>query len=152
MPTGLTFGPDLPPPPKFKNAKRKRKMMVKSRSEGERDRKRGRAERMRKKEERLRMRAQRKEEEKLRKVERGEPVVTKVKAKSALKSNHGAEQVDATIIKLLGKSQKSHKMMAPKREEKKVEEVTAPKWRNGMREERNERKTSATDREDGEED
>ena len=146
MPTGLTFGPDLPPPPKFKKTKGKRKMMVKSRSEGERDRKRARAERMRKREERLLMRAQRREEEKLRRAERGEPVVTKVKAKRAFTSHHGAEQVDATILKLLGRSQRSHKKMAPKSKVKKVEEVAAPTWRHGMREQRNEKKTSATEK------
>ena len=72
----------------------------------------------------------------------GEPVEAKVKAKRHAKrdakTHHGTEQVDATIIKLLGRSHKSHKRMAPKSKDKKVKEVAGPKWRHGMREERNE--------------
>ena len=156
MPRGLLFGPDLPAgpdrpdlPPKFKKTKRKTKRNVMwskglgkvTWSKGEM-RSRKREERKQKREERLLMRAQRREEEKQRKAEMGEPVEAKVKAKRHAKrdakTHHGTEQVDATIIKLLGRSHKSHKRMAPKSKDKKVEEVAGPKWRHGMREERNE--------------
>ena len=154
MPRGLLFGPDLPAgpdrpdlPPKFKKTKRKTKRNVMwskglgkvTWSKGEM-RSRKREERKQKREERLLMRAQRREEEKQRKAEMGEPVEAKVKAKRDAKSHHGTEQVDATIIKLLGRSHKSHKKVAvkSKSKDKKVEEVAAPKWRHGMREERNE--------------
>ena len=149
MPRGLLFGPDLPAgpdrldlPPMFKKTKRKTKGKVKSRSKGESRSKVQRAkkgeERKKKREEWLLMRAQRRVEEKQRKAEMGEPVVKKVKAKRDPKSHHGTEQVDATIIKLLGRSHKSHKKMAPKSKDKKVEDVAGPKWRHGMREERHE--------------
>ena len=129
------FGPDLPAgkdrpdlPPKFKKTKRKMKRTVKSRSPGESRSKVQRArkgeERKKKREEWLLMRAQRREEEKQRKAEMGEPLVEKVKAKRDAKSHHGTEQVDATIIKLLGRSHKSHKKMAPKSRDRKVEDVT----------------------------
>ena len=159
MPKGLLFGPDLRRldrpdlPPKFKKTKKKTKRKVTSRSKGEsrskvqRDRKR--EERKKKREDRL----QRREEEKQRQAEIGEPVVTKVKAKRVFKSNHGAEQVDATILKLLGKTQKSKKV-GPRRRVAKPE-VAVPKWRHGMREERHEsrsvkakspKKTSVTEK------
>ena len=146
MPKGLLFGPDLRRsdrpdlPPKFKKTK-KTKRKVTSRSKGEsrskvqRDRKR--VERKKKREDRLLMRAKRREEEQQRKAVIGEPVVTKVANRDA-KSHHGTEQVDATIVKLLGRSHKSQKRMAPKSKDKKVEEVAGPKWRHGMREERHE--------------
>ena len=53
------------------------------------------------------------------------------------KSNHGSEKVDATILKVLGRS---HKRMVPERKDKKVPkgEVAGPIWRHGMREERHE--------------
>ena len=141
------FGPDLRRldrldlPPKFKKTKKKTKRKVTSRSKGEsrskvqRDRKR--VERKKKREDRLLMRAKRREEEQQRNAVIGEPVVTKVANRDA-KSHHGTEQVDATIVKLLGRSHKSQKRMAPKSKDKKVEEVAGPKWRHGMREERNE--------------
>ena len=149
MPRGLLFGPDLPAgkdrpdlPPKFKKTKRKMKRTVKSRSPGESRSKVQRARKgedgKKKREERLLIRAHRREEEKQRKADMGEPVVTKVKAKRDAKSHHGTEQVDATIIKLLGRSHKSHKKVAVKSKEKKVEEVAGPIWRHGMREERHE--------------
>ena len=146
MPKGLLFGPDLRRqdrpdlPPKFKKTKGKMKRKVTSRSKGEsrskvqRDRKR--EERKRKREDRQVMRAQRRKEETQRKAERGEPIVTKVKAKRDFKSNRGEEQVDATILKLLGKTQKSKKV-GPRRRVAKPE-VAVPKWRHGMREERHE--------------
>ena len=146
MPKGLLFGPDLRRqdrpdlPPKFKKTKGKMKRKVTSRSKGEsrskvqRDRKR--EERKRKREDRQVMRAQRRKEETQRKAERGEPIVTKVKAKRDFKSNRGEEQVDATILKLLGKTQKSKKV-GPRRRVAKPE-VVGPKWRHGMREERHE--------------
>ena len=140
------FGPDLRRqdrsdlPPKFKKTKGKMKRKVTSRSKGEsrskvqRDRKR--EERKRKREDRQVMRAQRRKEETQRKAERGEPIVTKVKAKRDFKSNRGEEHVDATILKLLGKTQKSKKV-GPRRRVAKPE-VAVPKWRHGMREERHE--------------
>ena len=146
MPKGLLFGPDLRRqdrpdlPPKFKKTKGKMKRKVTSRSKGEsrskvqRDRKR--EERKRKREDRQVMRAQRRKEETQRKAERGEPIVTKVKAKRDFKSNRGEEHVDATILKLLGKTQKSKKV-GPRRRVAKPE-VAVPKWRHGMREERHE--------------
>ena len=140
------FGPDLRRqdrsdlPPKFKKTKGKMKRKVTSRSKGEsrskvqRDRKR--EERKRKREDRQVMRAQRRKEETQRKAERGEPIVTKVKAKRDFKSNRGEEHVDATILKLLGKTQKSKKV-GPRRRVAKPE-VAVPQWRHGMREERHE--------------
>ena len=145
MPKGLLFGPDLRRsdrpdlPPKFKKTK-KTKRKVTSRSKGEsrskvqRDRKR--EERKEKREERLKDKAQRREEEKKRRAETGERFEIKVKAKRDFKSNHGAEHVDATILKLLGKTQKSKKV-GPRRRVAKPE-VAVPKWRHGMREERHE--------------
>ena len=150
MPKGLLFGPDLRRsdrqdlPPKFKKTK-KTKRKVTSRSKGEsrskvqRDRKR--EERKKKREDRLLMRAQRRKEEKQRQAEIGEPAVTKVKVKKDFKSNHGAEHVDATILKVLGRSHKTQKKMAPKSKDKKVKEVAASKWRPGMTEERHERRS-----------
>ena len=163
MPKGLLFGPDLRRqdrpdlPPKFKKTKGKMKRKVTSRSKGEsrskvqRDRKR--EERKRKREDRQVMRAQRRKEETQRKAERGEPIVTKVKAKRDFKSNRGEEHVDATILKLLGKTQKSKKV-GPRRRVAKPE-VVGPKWRHGMREEKHEsrsvkakheKKTSVTEK------
>ena len=147
MPRGLLFGPDLPAgkdrpdlPPKFKKTKRKTKRKATSRSKGEARSKVQRAkkgeERKKKREEWLLMRAQRREE-KQRKAE-DEPVVKKVKAKRDPKSHHGTEQVDVTIIKLLGKSHKTPKKLAVKSKGEKVEEVAGPKWRHGMREARHE--------------
>ena len=149
MPRGLLFGPDLPAgkdrpdlPPKFKKTKRKTKRKATSRSKGEARSKVQRArkgeERKKKREEWLLMRAQRREEEKQRKADMGEPVVTKVKAKRDAKSHHGTEQVDTTIIKILGRSHKTHKKLAVKSKGEKVEEVAGPKWRHGMREEKHE--------------
>ena len=106
----------------------------------ERKKKREDLSRKKKREDLLKTRKQRREE-KQRKKEAGEPLVTKKKAKRDLKSHHGAEKVDATILKLLGKSHKSCKKVGPlksKKSDMKVEEVAAPKWRNGMREERRE--------------
>ena len=130
------------PPVKFKEMKAKRQK-VKSRSEAERVRKANRAARQVRKEARLQMRADKREEEKQRRAEMGEPEVTKAK-KCAKKNNHGTEVIDATILKVLGKSQKSKKVV-PKRKKKNDErpEVAGPrpKWRHGMREERQEGRT-----------
>ena len=151
MPTGLVFGPCRAPPPKFRRMKtateKKRKLWSKSGSERKRkaevpERKKKREELSRKKkmEDLLKTREQRREEEKQRKEEAGESLVAKKKAKRLLKSRHGAEQVDATILRLLGRSYKSCKKVAPKSKnsDRKVQEVTAAKWRHGMREERRE--------------
>ena len=157
MPTGLVFGPCRAPPPKFRRRKtatrkpwywsqteKKRKLWSKSGSERKRkaevpERKKKREELSRKKkmEDLLKTRAQRREEKQQRKVETSKHLV----AKRDTKSHHGGEQVDATILKVLGRSYKSCKRVAPKMIKKsdlQVEEVAAPKWRPGMREERRE--------------
>ena len=116
-------------------SERKRKAELPSRKKKRED-----LSRKKKREDLLKTLKQRREE-KQRKKEAGEPLVTKKKAKRDLKSHHGAEKVDATILKLLGKSHKSCKKVGPlksKKSDMKVEEVAAPKWRNGMREERRE--------------
>ena len=160
MPTGLVFGPSRAPPPKFRRMKtatrkpwywsqteKKRKLWSKSGSERqrkaelpERKKKREDLSRKKKREDLLKTRKQRREEEKQRKEEAGEPLVTKVKAKRELKSHQGAEQVDATILRLLRRSHKSCKKVTSKskKSDLKIEELAAPKWRHGMREERRE--------------
>ena len=136
MPPGLTFGPDLPPL-KSKRMKAKGKK-VKSTAESERTRKSQRPERQRRKAERLQRRAVRREEEKQLRAENGEPPVTKAK-KCVRKSNHGTENVDATILKVLGRASKCRKVAPKSRVEKvKTPEVAGPRWRHGMREERHE--------------
>ena len=112
---------------KFKEVKAKKKK-VKSRAEAERERKDKRPERQKKREEWLQRRAKRREEKKLCNTE---PEVIKAK-RPTRKSNHGTEQIDSTILKLLRKSQKSKKVTAKSR---------AEKWRHGMREERHEGRT-----------
>ena len=115
----------------WSQTEKKRKVWSKSGSERERkaelpERKKKREDlsRKKKREDLLKTRKQRREE-KQRKKEAGEPLVTKKKAKRDLKSHHGAEKVDATILKLLGKSHKSCKKVAPKSKnsDRKVEEV-----------------------------
>ena len=160
MPTGLVFGPCRAPPPKFRRMKtatrkpwywsqteKKRKLWSKSGSERqrkaelpERKKKREDLSRKKKKEDQSKSREQRREEEKKRKEDAGEPLVTKKKAKN-LKSHHGAEQVDATILRLLGRSHKSCKKVAPKtkKSDLQVEEFDTPKWIPGMRKDRLER-------------
>ena len=141
MPPGLNlmFGPDpLPLPLKLKRTKTPRKK-VKSRAEAEKMRKSQRPERQkeesRRRAEKLKRRASRREEEKKSRAERGEPEVLKSK-KSTRKSSHGTEEVDAIILKVLGRSQKTKKV-APKPKAEKVE-VAGTKWRHGMREEKHE--------------
>ena len=166
MPPGLVFGPCSAAPPRSKRTKtekrkawywsqseQKRKVLSKAGSERqrkaklpERKKKREDLSRKKKREDLLKTRKERREEEKQRKKDAGEPLVTKKNAKN-LKSHHGAEQVDATILRLLGRSHKSCKKVAPKikkmapkskNSDRKVEEVAGPKWRHGMREERRE--------------
>ena len=140
VPPGLSFGPDLPPL-KLKVTKSKRKK-VKSRAEAERARKSARKERRERRAARLQRRAARKEEEKQRRAESGEPQVTKIRIKRDLKSHHGTESVDITILKLLGKSHKSKKV-AGKGKTNEVEKnmvgtqqgQEGAKWKPGMREE-----------------
>jgi hypothetical protein len=155
------FGPSSAPPPKFKRTKtvakrktwcwseseQKRKVWSKAGSERqrkaelpERKKKRDDLSRKKKREDLLKTPEQRREEEKQRKEEARELVVRKKKAKRGLKSRLGAEQVDATILRLLGRSHKSCKKVAPKskKSDRKVVEVAAAKWRHGMREERRE--------------
>ena len=135
-PPGLSFGPNLPSP-KFKEVKAKRRK-VKSRAVAEKERKNKRPERQKEREEWLQRRAKRREEEKLK---RGEPEVTKAK-RCTRKSNHGTEKVDSIILKFLGKSQKSRKVVS-KTKAKMVQSsvVPGPTWRHGMREERHEGRT-----------
>ena len=124
-----------PSPVKFKEVKAKRQK-VKSRAEAERVRKSKRAARKVTREARLERRADKREEEKQRRAEKGEPEVTKTRTKRDPKSHHGTESVDITILKLLGKSQKSKKVAGKGKasgvEKKKVE---TQKWKPGMREE-----------------
>ena len=138
MPPGLNlmFGPDpLPLPLKFKRTKTLRKK-VKSRTKAERTRVKD--ERQKRRAERLERRASRRAEEKKGRAERGEPEVSKPK-RSVRKSSHGTEEVDAIILKVLGRSQKSKKVASKfKNRMVKKEEVAGPTWRHGMQEERHE--------------
>ena len=144
MPTGLLFGPDFPAgpnrldlPPKFKKTKAKTKRKVKSRSKGESrsklQRERKREDKKKRWEEKLQRREERREK---RRVEQGETGVRKAK-RSVRKQNHCYERVDATIMKVLGRSLKK---TAPKSKDKNVnkEVVGGPKWKHGMREEMHE--------------
>ena len=135
-PPGLSFVPNLPSP-KFKEVKAKRRK-VKSRAVAEKERKNKRPERQKEREAWLQRRAKRREEEKLK---RGEPEATKAK-RCTRKSNHGTEKVDSIILKFLGKSQKSRKVVS-KTKAKMVQSsvVPGPTWRHGMREERHECRT-----------
>ena len=111
-------------------------MKVKSRALAERERKSAREARQKRREAMLERRKARREEEKLRRAENGELPV--VKAKRRVKNNnHGMEQVDAIILKVLGRSLKARKV-ASKSSAKMVgrPEVAGPKWRHGMREEK----------------
>ena len=143
MPPGLNlmFGPD-PQPPKVKVMKlkkmRTRRKKVKSRSE----RKAIKQERQKRKEEKKQRRAARREEEKEHSEEEGGLKVAKFKAKRDPKSNHGTEQVDKIILKLLGKSHKSRRVAGKGQkkadEKQKVvtqEETVGSKCKPGMREE-----------------
>ena len=132
----FSAGNDLPPV-KFKRRKELRKK-VKTRAEAERMRKSKRLERQMRREARLQKRADQREEEKQRRADNGEPPVTKSK-KCARTNNYGTEEVDAIILKVLGRSQKSRKVESKSRV-KRVEkpEMAQPKWRHGMREERHE--------------
>ena len=132
-PPGLPFGPNLPSP-KFKEVKAKRKK-VKSRAVAEKERKNKRPERQKEREAWLQRRAKRRAEEKKSRAERGEPEEKKAK-KGARKSNLGTEQIDATILKVLGRSRKTKKVASKPKAEK--VEVVGPKWRHGMREEKHE--------------
>ena len=132
-PPGLSFVPNLPSP-KFKEVKAKRRK-VKSRAVAEKERKNKRPERQKEREKWLQRRAKRRAEEKKSRAERGEPEEKKAK-KGARKSNHGTEQIDATILKVLGRSRKTKKVASKPKAEK--VEVVGPKWRHGMREEKHE--------------
>ena len=137
-PPGLSFasGPDFPSP-KFKEVKAKRRK-VKSRAVAEKERKNKRPERQKEREEWLQRRAKRREEEKKSRAERGEPEEKKAK-KGARKSNHGTEQIDATILKVLGRSRKTKKVASKPKAEK--VEMVAPNWKHGIREENHEVRT-----------
>ena len=116
MPPGLNlmFGPNLPRAKKNKPKRKKTKSFNgKSRKAKER-RTFERQERRRKKTERQqRIEAKgeaNRQEQKQRRSEGGETPVKKVKSKKDPKSHHGSEQVDAIILKLLGKSSKSKRV------------------------------------------
>ena len=139
------FGPyPLPLPLKLKRTKTPRKK-VKSRAKAEKTRVSKRPEKQkeesRRRAERLLRRANKREEEKKSRAERGEPEVLKAK-KSTRKSSHGTEEVDAIILKVLGRSHNSKKAESKSKGKKaKKEKVAEPKWRHGMREERHEDRT-----------
>ena len=139
---GLSFAPRLPVQ-KFKTPWARKKKEVKSKAEAERDRKSNQPERQWKRDERLKRRAERREEEKQLRAERGEPPVVKAKSKRDAKSHHGAEQVDAIILKLLGKSIKSQKVTRKGKQsvvgKKKVDAQQETQWKPGMRPEGGER-------------
>ena len=137
MPPGLKFGPALLLP-RFKVVKKPRKKVT-SRAKAERTRQNQRedrqAERQRRRDEKLSRRKARREEKKLSRAERGEPEVMKAK-KSTRKSSHGTEEVDAIILKVLGRSRKTKKAASMPKAGK--VEMVGPKWRHGMREEKHE--------------
>ena len=142
---GLHIGPHFPErQSKFKEAKAKRKKM-KSRAKAEKERKKKRPERQKRKADKVKRRAQKKEEERLKRAERGEPEVIKVK-KSATNSHHGTEQIDSTILKLLRKSHRSKKEVPHKKEKKVGRPEVASQWR-GVREERHEARQEKKQRE-----
>ena len=131
---------------KFKEVKAKKKK-VKSRAEAERERKDKRPERQKKREDWLQRRAKRREEEKKSRAERGEPEGKKAK-RSVRKSSHGTEEVDATILKVLGKSHKSKKEGSKVKDRMVEKEVVARQtWRHGLREERHEDRTGKAQQE-----
>ena len=137
---GLEFGPHLPPL-KVKDLVRMKRKYKKSKENAEKDRAARlsqRQEKLKRRDEKLQRRAAKRQEERQRRAEGGEAEVKRAKAKNRdPKSNHGSEKVDATILKVLGRS---HKRMVPERKDKKVPkgEVAGPIWRHGMREERHE--------------
>ena len=144
MPPGLNLmcGPDSRPLGPDPHPLKLKKMKTRRKKEMERRRKPLKQERQRRREEKEQRRADRREEKKQQRAAKGEPEVSKPKAKRDPKSNHGTEQVDRIILKLLGKSHKSRKVAGkgPKKvvERKKVEaqeEKVGMKWRPGMKEE-----------------
>ena len=116
-----------------------KKKKVKSRAAAEKERKNTRKERQRERrrerDARLQRRAKRREEEKKSRAERGEPDRKKVK-RSVRRSSHGTEEVDAIILKVLGRSRKTKKAASMPKAGK--VEMVGPKWRHGMREEKHE--------------
>ena len=117
-----------------------KKTKVKSRAKAEKERKNKRPERQKERDEWLQRRAKRREEREKSRAESGEPV--KVKAKRDLRTHHGAEQVDAAILKLLGKSHRSKKAVGKGKQgvvnKKKVDTLqgtVGTGWKPGTREE-----------------
>ena len=119
-------------------------MKVKSRAKAEKERKNTREERQkerqRERKAKLQRRAKRREEREKSRAESGEPV--KVKAKRDLRTHHGAEQVDAAILKLLGKSYRSKKAVGKGKQgvvdKKKLDTMqgtVGTGWKPGTREE-----------------
>ena len=115
----------------------RKKMSVKSKAKAERDRKTSQPERQRKREQRLTRRAERREEKRQLRAESGEPPVAEAKSKRDPRSHHGAEQVDATILKVLGKSHKVKVAVKGKQSvvgKRKADTQQETKWIPGMRE------------------
>ena len=128
-----------------------KKKKVKSRAAAEKERKNTRKERQRERrrerDARLQRRAKRREEEKKSRAERGEPDRKKVK-RSVRRSSHGTEEVDATILKVLGRSHKSKKVGSKVKDRMVEKEVVARQtWRHGLREERHEDRTGKAQQE-----
>ena len=131
------FGPDLPPP-KLKELKPKQKTMSKKaierRIKKRQERRIQEAERLQEQQRRRDAKIAAKREEEMKRRAEG---VMKVKAKRDPKRHHGTEEVDSTILKLLGKSHK--KQVARKGKQsvvrpKKVDAQQGAKWKPGMRE------------------
>lgn len=143
MPPGLNLmcGPDSRPLGPDPHPLKLKKMKTRRKKEMERRRKPLKQERQRRREEKEQRRADRREEKKQQRAAKGEPEVSKPKAKRDPKSNHGTEQVDRIILKLLGKSHKSRKV-AGKGQKKAVEgkkvvtqeKTVGSKWKPGMKE------------------
>ena len=134
---GLVFGPHLPPL-KIKDLKVKKK--TKKEKKPMMERRSDRQEREEKRKERLLRRAAKREEERQRRADGGGAEVRKAKSKRRdPKRNHGTEQVNAVILKLLGKSLKSKivagkgkkGVVGPKTDHSK--ETVGMTWKPGMR-------------------
>ena len=137
MPPGLMFGPDLPPP-KLKELKPWKKTMSKKaierRIKKRQERRAEEAERLIQQQMRRDAKIAAKREEEMKRRAEG---VTKVKAKRGPMCNHGSEQVDAIILKVLGKSSKSQRGTGKGQQsvvrKKKVDIQQEAKWRPGMK-------------------
>ena len=138
MPPGLMFGPDLPPP-KLKEPKSKKKTMSKKaierRMKKRQERQIEEAARLEQQQKRRDAKIAAKREEEMKRRAEG---VMKVKAKRGPMCHHGSEQVDAIILKVLGKSSKSQRGAGKGQQsvagKKKVGTQQEANWKPGMRE------------------